>query len=65
VANTASLELAQHHDPASAFIFVQYHQLDSFVRAGLPVFVFGRCNVGKHGFIEADCAQFASPERLG
>jgi hypothetical protein len=59
---TAGLELAQHHDPAGAFIFVQYHQLDSFVRAGLPDFVFGQCHVGKHASIEADCAGFASAE---
>jgi hypothetical protein len=59
---TAGLELAQHHDPSGAFTFVQHHQFDTFIRAGLPDFVFGQCHVGKHDSIEADCIRFASAE---
>jgi hypothetical protein len=58
----AGLELAQHHDPSGAFTFVQHHQFDTFIRAGLPDFVFGQCHVGKHDSIEADCIRFASAE---
>jgi hypothetical protein len=42
-------------------VLVQDHQLDPFIRTGLPGFVFGQCDVRKHDFIEADCAGFASP----
>ena len=40
------LELAQHHHSAGALVLVQNHQLNSFVRTGLPSFVFGQHDVG-------------------
>jgi len=59
---TAGLELAQPTTPPVLSFFVQHHQLDSFVRTGLPVLVLGQGNVRKHEFIEADCFRFASAE---
>ena len=56
----SGLELAQHHHSAAAFVLVQNHQLNSFIRTGLPGFVLAQRNVWKHDFIEADRAGFAS-----
>ena len=56
----SGLELAQHDDSAGALVLVQDHQLNPFIRTGLPGFVFGQRDVRKHDFIEADRAGFAS-----
>ena len=53
-------KFAQHHHPAGALILVQNHQLNPFIRTGLPSFVFAQRDIGKHDFIEADRARFAS-----
>jgi hypothetical protein len=42
----SGLELAQHHDSAGALVLVQDHQLNSFIRTGLPGFVFAQRDVG-------------------
>ena len=56
----SGLELAQHNDSAATLVLVQNHQLNSFIRTGLPGFVFAQRDVGKHDFTEADRARFAS-----
>jgi hypothetical protein len=47
-------------DRTYALVLVQNHQLSPLIRIGRPGFVLGQCNVGKHYFIEADRAGFAS-----
>jgi hypothetical protein len=47
-------------DRTYALVLVQNHQLSPFIRTGRPGFVLGQCNIGKHYFIEADRAGFAS-----
>jgi len=49
----AGFELAQHHDASGGFILVQQHQLNAGIRSGLPHFVFGQCDVGKHEFTDS------------
>jgi len=48
-------EFSQHRDAAGLFVFVERHEFNAGIRTGLPLFVFGQCNVWKHVAIEALC----------
>jgi hypothetical protein len=48
----AHLELAQYYDSTGVGMLVQDHQLDTFVRTGLPDFVLGHSDIGKHKSIK-------------
>ena len=54
------LKFAEHYDSAGALALVQNHQLNPFIRTGLPGFVLAQRDVGKHDFTEEDRAPFAS-----
>jgi hypothetical protein len=62
----SGLELAQHYHSAGAFVLVQNHQLNPFIGTGLPSFVFGQRDVGKHDFTEAGlvCRNRIRPEEV-
>jgi hypothetical protein len=48
----ARLELAQYYDSTGVGMLVQDHQLNTFVRTGLPDFVLGQSDMGKHKSIK-------------
>ena len=48
----ASVKFSQHDHTAGCFVLVQDFQLDPFVWAGLPGFVFGECGVWEHALMQ-------------
>ena len=61
----AGFEFAEDNHAAGGFVFVEDHQLDAGVGAGLPGFIFCERNVRKHGVIEARRDYFASRVFVG
>jgi len=58
-------KFAQHYNSTGDFVFVQNHQLNTFIRTRLPGLVFAQRDVGKHGFTEVDPTRFASGSSAG
>src|SRR5258706_15317839 len=58
------VEFAEYRDTAGLLVLVQHHQLDAWVRAGLPLFIFCQRNVREHGPIESVYWQIASQRRI-